>query len=313
MSAPGAPGGGEGLRLSVVVTVVDAGATLRRCLDGLAAQDSPPSMQVIVPFDESIEEVGRLAAHYPGFAFLGMGRIEVARPIDTPGGQHELFDRRRSAGLAAAEGEIVAILEDRGVPDPDWAERVDRLHALPHAVIGGAVECGVDRTLNWAVYFCDFARYQLPLDAGPRPYVTDVNISYKRDALEKTRDLWRDRYHETTVNWAIARDGGTLFLTPELVVRQHREGLRLGPVLHERLDWGRLFAYTRVRECTTGRRAMYALLSPVLPVLLFLRHTRMQIQKRARLGAFVRAAPFVAVLLAAWSLGELRGYVTGRG
>ena len=269
-------------------------------------------MQVIIPFDDSISDVGGMAGEYPDFEFLPLGPIPTEKPLRTPAGQHELFDRRRSAGLAAARGELIGILEDRGVPDPEWAARVDALHALPHAVIGGAVECGVDRTLNWAVYFCDFGRYQLPFEAGPRPYVTDVNISYKREALEKTSELWHERYHETTVNWALTRAGDTLFLTPDLVVRYRRENLRLGTVLHERLDWGRLFAYTRVRECSRGKRVAYACLAPLLPVLLFLRNTRIQAQKRVRFARFLKASPLVALLMATWSLGEFLGYLSGR-
>jgi hypothetical protein len=299
--------------LSVVVTVVDGGDTLRRCLTALTNQESPPALQVIVPFDASISYVGDLLKAYPGVEGPTLGVVETERPLESPAGQHELFDRRRALGLAAATGSIVCILEDRGIPDPDWARSVERLHALPHGVIGGAVECGIDRLLNWAVYFCDFSRYQLPLAAGPREYVTDVNISYKREALERTRHLWEGRYHETTVNWALRREGEVLFLSPEFVVRQHREDLRLGTVLHERLDWGRLFAYTRARECTTARRLVYALLAPVLPVVLLLRHGRAQASKRVRFTTFLKSAPLVFLLLVVWSLGELQGYLTGRG
>jgi len=302
----------SGVRLSVVVTVVDGGSTLEACLHGLRAQKGPPSMQVIIPFDDSISDVGGLSDRFPNFEFLPLGSFPFEKSLRSPAGQHELYDRRRSAGLRAARGEIVGILEDRGIPDPDWAALVDTLHSSPYAVIGGAVECGVDRTLNWAVYFCDFGRYQLPFNPGPRSYVTDVNISYKREALEKTRHLWSERFHETTVNWALTRSGETLLLTPDLVVRQERENLRFGAVLLERFAWGRLFAYTRVRECSSAKRAAYACLAPVLPLLLFVRHSRMQAQKRVRFGTFVRVSPLVAIFLAAWSLGELLGYLTGR-
>jgi hypothetical protein len=188
-------------RLSVVVTIVDGAPALTDCLEALARQELAPPVEVIVPYDDSVSGIGEVRDRFGSVRFLPMGRIETSRPPESPAGQHELYDRRRSAGLLAATGEVVCILEDRGVPDPDWAAEVARLHEdLPHAVIGGAVECGVDAALNWAVYFCDFGRYQLPLEAGRRPYVTDVNISYKRKALESVRELWRDRYHETTVH-----------------------------------------------------------------------------------------------------------------
>jgi hypothetical protein len=300
-------------RISVVVTIVDGGEALQECLAALASQEQAPSLEVVVPYDDSVPEVIAMAAEFASFRFLAMGTVRTERPVATPGGQHELYDRRRAVGLAEAGGEIICILEDRGVPEPRWAAKVASLHErLPHAVIGGAVECGIDATLNWAVYFCDYGRYQLPFEAGPREYVTDVNISYKRQALEKTRPLWESRYHETTVHWQLARSGETLFLTPELVVHQRRRGLRVGSILRERVEWGRLFACTRVREVGGARRLAYAALSPVLPVVLLARHTRMQMDKRIRLGRFLRASPFVALFLAAWSFGELMGYVSAR-
>jgi hypothetical protein len=301
------------MRLSVIVTVVDGGDALRRCLTGLAAQEGAPGMEVIVPCDDSAPDVAGIVAAFPSVRHLPLGELVTAAPAHGPAGQHELFDRRRSAGLAVASGELVAIVEDRGVPRPDWAREASRLHAsMPHAVIGGAVENGRDRTLNWAVYFCDFGRYQLPLREGPAAYATDVDICYKRAAIESTRDLWRERYHETTVHWALQRAGEALYLHPAMVVDQHRDGLRLGALVKERRAWGRLFAYTRAREIGFARRVALTVLSPALPFLLLLRHGRMQWAKRRTFGKYLRAAPAVFVLLAAWSFGEMLGYATAK-
>jgi hypothetical protein len=300
-------------RLSVVLTVVDGAEAVRECLGALVGQESAPPMEVIVPWDASVPAVGALESEFPGVRFLAMGTLRTERPLETPAGQHELYDRRRSAGLARARGELVCILEDRGVPEPGWAAKVARLHGeLPHAVIGGAVECGIDRPLHWAVYFCDYGRYQLPLEAGPREYVTDVNIAYKRAALDRVRPLWEGRYHETTVHWQLLRDGETLWLTPELVVSQRRRSLGVRKILRERVEWGRLFAYTRVKEASPSKRLVLALSAPVLPALLLLRHARLQAEKRVRLRRFLAVSPLVALFLAAWSYGELVGYVTGR-
>lgn len=303
----------EDVELSVVVTIVDGPEAVRGCVAALTEQEGVPPLEIIVPYDDSVKAVEAMADDFPGVRFLPLGAVGTDRPIESPGGQHELYDRRRSVGLTATSGDIVCILEDRGIPEPGWAAEILRLHAeLPYAVIGGAVECGENGSLHRAVYFCDYGRYQKPFEPGPREYVTDVNISYKRRALEKTRHLWKDRYHETTVHWELERMGETLYLTPEFVVWQHRGALRLPAVLKERFEWGRLFAYTRVRDIGGLRRWAYAALSPVLPLLLLGRHTRLQARKRVQFGRFLRVSPLVALLLAAWSLGEVVGYVTGR-
>lgn len=181
---------------------------------------------------------------------------------------------------------------------------------LPYAAIGGAVENGRDGLLQWAVYYCDFHRYQRPFAAGARAYASDVNIGYKRRALDATAHLWRTHYRETTVNWALRHAGETLYVTPELVVEQHRDSVTLGSLLAERFAWGRLFACTRTQDAGPATRAGLAALAPFLPGLLFARHLRLQGRKRVRPGAFLRAAPLTVVLLVAWSLGEAVGYAT---
>ncbi len=299
--------------LSVIVTIVDGGDALVRCLDGLAAQANPPALEVIVPSDDTVGSLAPFRARYPAVTFLPLGSLPTESLPMSPAGQHELFDRRRAAGLARATGELIAILEDRGVPRPNWAAEAVRLHAeSPGAVIGGAVENRCDHTLNWAVYFCDFGRYQLPFPAAAREWVTDVNVCYKRRALEATRHLWANRYHEPVVHDEIVRQGDPLLIAPTLIVDQDRGRLYLSPLLTERIAWGRLFAALRVRDASLGQRWMLAAIAPLLPLVLFLRHARMQAAKRVTLGKFVAAAPAVFLLLAAWCAGEWIGYVTGR-
>ena len=124
--------------------------------------------------------------------------------------------------------------------------------------------------------------------------------------------LWKDRYHETTVHWALVRAGETLYLSSEFAVDQMRDDLSISRLLGERLGWGRLFAYTRARETGMGKRLVLAALAPVLPLLLFARLARHQVTKRQTLGKFIAASPLVALLLAGWSLGEMAGYLTGK-
>jgi len=313
MTAPEPDTGGEQSQiLSVVVTIVDGGTTLERCVEALHQQAGTVPLEVLVPFDDTVDHVADLASRYPDMQFLPMGKVETARPSGTAAGQHELFVRRRAHGLAAASGYLIAILEDRGVPRPGWAQEFVRLHeSLPNRVIGGSIANKDPGWLNWAVFFCDFGRYEPPFEADARPYVSDVNICYKRSALLDTRELWSARYHETTVHWALQDLGDVLWLSPEPTVDQHRGRLRMSGLLAERFHWGRLFAYTRAQESTTVRRIVWACGALVLPALLFWRLFRQRLQRR-RVATFLWAAPAIVVLLASWSAGEATGYITGR-
>jgi hypothetical protein len=299
--------------LSVVVSVVDGGAALERCLTALAVQADPPPLEILLPCDDTVSAVTALAARFPQVRCVNIGRVATHHAVSSPAGQHELIDQRRAAGLAAATGDLVAMLSDRCIPHTDWARTAVRLHAaLPHAVIGGSVDNALGTTLGWADFLRDFGRYQPPFEAGPREYVTNVNIAYKRRALEATRHLWQSGYHETTVHWALRRAGETLFLSPELRVDHRRAEARLGTLLSERFSFGRLFAFTRARESGWVRRLALTALSPLLPFVLLGRQARTQLAPPRPPGRFLRVAPALLLLLAAWSAGEAVGYLTGR-
>lgn len=297
--------------LSVVVTIVDGGEVLRRFLQALTSQEDPPSMEILVPYDESVSGTSGLAREFPSVQFPRLGPIKTERPIRSAAGQHELYDRRRAAGLAAARGSLIAILEDRGWPRADWARTVVRLHRDDHAVIGGAIEGARAGLLNWAFYVCDFGRYGLPFESGPATWVSDVNVTYKRRVIDETRDLWKERFREPVVHWALLKRGESLFLSSELVVEHHRPPTRLGPLLLERFHWGRLFGHIRAMHVGLARRAVYIASGPLLPPLLLARHGRTQYRK-GNLARFVPAIPATAMLLVAWTAGEVWGCVTKR-
>lgn len=297
--------------LSVVVTVVEGGDAVPRFLTALCQQQHAPSMEILVPIDDSVRDLLALAPAFPTVRFLDLGQVSTTRPITSPGGQHELYDRRRAAALAIASGDIVAILEDRGVPRPDWARTVIQLHAQPWAVIGGAIEPAPCGLIEWALYVCDFSRYALPLAAGPAAWVSDVNVTYKRHALESTRALWIDRFHEPAVHWQLVRQGEVLFLTPELVVDHYRTPKPMLVSLAERFHWGRLFGYIRAGELSVGKRLLLGCSWPLVPLVVLSRHARVH-ARRGDAGRFVAATPAILGFLVAWALGEAIGTVTGR-
>ena len=165
---------------------------------------------------------------------------------------------------------------------------------------------------NWAIYFCDFSRYQYPLRAGPSRFLSDVNISYKKDALEQVRELWNDLYHEPFVNGALLARGETLWLFPEIIVYQHRNNLKLSSALRERINWGRYYAGNRAQKITFPKWLFFAVFCPLLPVLLVTRKTCGVLSKNRLIQVFVKALPLIFLLTLFWSFGEFVGYVTAR-
>ena len=183
---------------------------------------------------------------------------------------------------------------------------------MPYEIFGGAIEQAGDGLLNWAVYFLDFGRYQLPLREGAVPYLSDVNIAYSRRALDTVRDTWSMRYNEVTVNWALARKGYVLWQRPQMIVRQDRGTLKLSELVVERFWWGRLFASQRVRELSSFARLFYFCFSPLLPFVMLARVTKKVLTGQRHRVKLLAAFPALVLLTFTWSVGEAAGYATGR-
>ena len=296
--------------LSVVVVIVSdtteraTAAHLVDCLDALAKQVDGPSIEVIVPHLVEVEGLDAVRARFPWVRFLPAPEVTAY-----PGGR-EHHDLLRARGLEAARGKIIGLLEDHARPDSTWCANAIAAHRQPHAGIGGAIENGVDRLLNWAVYYCDFGRYQNPVPAGETPFASDANTTYKREALQSVGPVWVEGFREVVVNAALNAEGRTIALDPRIVVYQNRRGLSLGAALRERFVWGRSYAATRLALLTTGKRLVLAALSPLLPAVLFLRMARTS-WSRGSFGTFAAAIPFTLLLLVTWSAGEGIGYLFG--
>jgi hypothetical protein len=303
------------IELSVVVVVVSdtvdrrANASLLAgSLAALESQIDPPSTEVIVPYHPLTRGIDEVKRRFAKIRFIEIGDIAGVSD-EKPGREHH--DILRARGLAAARGEIVALLEDHGRADPHFSRRVVEAHRSGRAAVGGAMDNEVDRALNWAVYFCDFGRYQNPVHAGEAATVSDANVSYDRSALSRVVSVWRDAFREPAVNAALTDSGVKLYLDPGVIVSQNRGELSLGTALRERFVWARSYAVERSRGATLSRRFVYAAMSPALPVILTSRMTLAAARKRTRLRQFVRALPFTLVLTAGWAAGEAVGYLTG--
>lgn len=300
--------------LSVIVTVVEGEPALSRCLDALLAQTDAPSMEVLIPYDATVKAVGALAARYPQFRFMDLGALIGDETAPGPFVEHELFDRRRSAGLAAAKGRFVAILEDRGAPVPDWARTMLEVHAqTPAAAVGGPVVNAAPGGMRRALFVCDYGRHQPPLVEGEAEYLTDINICYRREALESVRHLWTERYQETAVNWTLRDRGERLFLSARPVVSHLRGPAPLSRTLSERFQWGRVFGIQRGGRWTRSKAVAAAVAGLILPLILLLRQTRALKAKGASLGEVLGAVPSLMLILPAWSFGEAIGYLQGAG
>ena len=297
-------------KLSVVVGLISGKRSdLQRCLRALHTQTLAQPLEVLVPYDSPCAEVATLSGEFPAVKFIHAALLDTAKA--RAGASREHHDTLRTIGLRAASGDVIALTEDHAHTANTWCEEmVAALDRHPQAAaVGGAVDCDSAKLLNWAVWFCDFGRYQNPLPEGRSEFVSDSNVAYRRAALEKVAHVWRDDYHETAVHWAMVGAGFELCTTPRVVVWQARSGLSSSAALRERFVWARSFAGTRARM-SGGKRWVFAALSPLLPLVMTWRLFKTAFQRGAYKGRFVAALPLIVVLQTVWALGEFTGYVT---
>jgi len=295
------------LSLSVVVTVVGGKELVARCLNELCNQIDFRTAEVIVPYDQYSKNVGDLATQFSQVQFHYTPSDCEVRPIE-----HDLYDRRRAAGLNIARGRVVAMTEDYAVPAKDWCSQILACHEQDYPIIGGAIDNEVDHPLNWALYYCDFGRYGRPLAPGEAKYASDVNIAYKRDALNQVRSIWRESYQETSVNWGLQALGKKIFLDPRMLVFENRPTLSVRDLIRERIQWGRVFARTRI-AVGGGRpqRVLFAAVTPFLPLLLLARVCKHMLRQHRSAKQVAQTLPWASLLLFGWAIGEFAGYVFG--
>ncbi len=117
-----APAANEPLRVSVVIACPAPSAYLTECLDALARQTYPHFEVIVLP--DGPADLGP----YPfPLRVLPTGKL---RPAE-----------KRNQGIDAAQGEIVAFLDDDAYPVPAWLEQAVKYFTLPE--IGGLGGPGV--------------------------------------------------------------------------------------------------------------------------------------------------------------------------
>lgn len=296
------PPAAAALRLSVVIASSNDAALLVPCVEALQPQASPDTTEVLVvrAVDRPCGSARtRLAAAMPAL-----------RWIDAPEGS--TVPRLRGLGIAAARADKIAMLEDDCVAAAGWCARAQAA-GESSAATGGAVEPGpYERVLDWAVYFCEYGRFMLPLANAPNAPLTGNNVVYARPAIAGLAPALQADFREAFVHALWQREGVPTSVDAGLIVtnvnRWSGRHLTAVPFHH-----GRAYAAERFGQRGLFFRVGLALLALGLPVLKTARLVRETTSRKRFVGRLVVALPWILVFVTSWSAGEIAGCLLGAG
>ena len=284
---------------------------------------SPPVLTVVVAVQHAqanvVEILERLdCARHPQVEFLlcfttsdagtaGMlPALANARAIECPPGS--LIPHLWRDGIRAAQADRVAVTTAHCLPAPDWVAQLLATDLASHAGAGGTFENDEQSdAVGWAIFFLRYLPFAPPQARRDVADIAADNAVYRRGLLMAEADLLAAGFWEPGFHARFRAAGHALQLDPRLRVI-HRNRYSPAQFFRQRLAHGREFGLARAAHLARVRRAMLAILSPLLP-LVFLRKIAANARRPgAHRGHFARSLPWLCFFLLGWGLGEARGY-----
>lgn len=283
--------------LSIAIASWSGEATLVRCLDSVMPQAG--ATEVIVAYRGVTDLAATLGGRYAAVRFIGGPRDASVFHL-------------RSLAVHAATGNTIVLLEDHAAVGPRWAQSLEEARAKGWKIFGGPIDNGEPATAyDWALYFVEYGIYLPPMPAGETSILSGVNIAYDRELLLGCREIWQTVFYETDVNAALARAGHKFYLVPDAAVSS-RLRMKFGVAMEHLYGGGKHFGEFRKTHSPPLKRAILLLACPVVPLVLFLRITRLTLARRLSRGLqLLMGLPALLLLLGAWSAGEAVSYVSG--
>jgi hypothetical protein len=281
--------------ISVVVASCRDRRLLDACLNSLEIQCRHHGAQIIVARKHDASELNQLTETYPFVHF-------VASPDST-------IPRLRAIGLAAAQGDIIAMTEDHCVFAPDWIVQLSTELEGDTDVAGGVMDNAQrKRAIDWGAYFAEYGFFAE--NGGARllePLLTGANVAYSRRVVNDvvrwaTKGEW-----ENVIHAHLFAQGRSLQFLRTATVYQN-QNYSFWAFSRDRFVHGRDYARRRLLD-VPNRRWLYFVGSFLLPPVLIMRIAKTVGPHHRR--PFVRSLPITFAFLTAWAIGEAVGYWYG--
>ena len=196
---------------SVVVCTYNGSPTIRDTMEGLQKLQYP-FFEVIVVNDGSTDHVADIVKEYP------------VKLISTP---NQGLSNARNTGMKAAQGEIIAYIDDDAYPDPHWLHYLAYAYRnSTHGCIGGPnIIPSEDGPIATCVANAPGGPVHVLTSDEIAEHVPGCNLTVRRDVLMKIGGfdpIYRNAGDDVDVCWRIQDSGHTIGFHPSALVWHHR-------------------------------------------------------------------------------------------
>lgn len=218
----------------------------------------------------------------------------------------------RATGLRHAAGDIVAMTEDFCLPPEDWVKNIVNAHKQSDAIaIGGPVKRRDGAAAEWALTFCEYARF-LPFNrSGDCHELPAVNISFKKAKLLEIYDSIPAEIEEFHMLPYLLKKGSRLEWNNDVYIFDVNDQ-PLCRSIPSFFFHGRYYGGIRVKNSRFHTKILRAALAPFIPLLQSFRIARFAL-RAGYARQFVQSLFFIILLSSSWAVGEGIGSILGEG
>ncbi len=299
-----APDRGQGKTplLSVILATPAGYGTIRKTVSHLRSQTARSSLELVVVapskvlLDLEVDQLDEFACYQV---------VEIKK--------FQSIGQANAAGIRQAAAKIVALAEDHCFPDPQWAENLIAAHKGPWAAVGpGVRNANPNTAVSWADLFIGYGPWLTPGPSREVDFLPGHNTSYKREILLGYGDqLDAMMEAETVLHWDLREKGHRLHMESTASVAHTNFSLWSSWIPAQFYN-GRLFAGARARQKPLSWRIMFAMGSPLIPIVRLWRIWAGLPSQDLKI-CFLSCLHTLMIGLAIDGLGQMVGYALGTG
>jgi hypothetical protein len=288
--------------LSVILATPAGYGTIRITVSHLRSQTARSSLELVIVAPSKVLldlEVDQLIE----FACYQVVEIKKFQSIG----------QANAAGIRQAAAPIVALAEDHCFPDSQWAENLIAAHKGPWAAVGpGVRNANPNTAVSWADLFIGYGPWLTPGPSREADFLPGHNTSYKREILlGYGNQLDAMMEAETVLHWDLRGKGHRLHMESTASVAHTNFSLWSSWIPAQFYN-GRLFAGARARQKPLSWRIIFALGSPLIPIVRLWRIWTGLPSQDLKVQ-FLSCLHALMIGLAIDGMGQMVGYALGTG